>query len=185
MNRTQVKAQIDAFIKANGVKSITGPVLNNVLTMILDNFLNLESDTGLIGLKEHDPTVAYTAGEGVFKDGFVWEANVDNEGAFDSANWTNTTSRTLFKSYLITADGVNSIYTQEHDFGNDELIIDVYLIGASNTKIYPIITCDSGVITIQFMNEPDEGTTFKILATGIQSSSSTDTFDNTFDNTFS
>lgn len=173
MNRTQVESEINFYIKTNGVNSITGVILNTILKLITGNFVSKESDIALLGLKEHSPSVPYKAGDGVIKTGVIYQANVDNTGAFNGSQWTARSTNTVTappQEFTFTTNGSAQEYIGTHTFNNVNLGVTIKLDKGSGVWETVALVCEFTATTwkAKFFTVPATGQVYKGCLTGVK-----------------
>jgi hypothetical protein len=183
MNKSQLSAYIDFWIKANGQKAITGPIANDVLQKMLMDSVNKETDSALFGLKEYNPATLYLAGMVTVKDGIIYQAKVNTTGAFDINSWRNLSSGGSIWSYEIVGDNVTTVFTMPHEFYNNELFISVKDMNDSNREVYPEKMNDDADIIIEFSIPFPTTQRFKVLVMASKKEA-LGTFDDSYDDSF-
>jgi hypothetical protein len=146
LDRTQLKALINAIITTNGNNEITGATLNNVLQNIVDSLANLITDNSALGLYEFDTTKEYSVGELTWFNGNFYICRVTSTGAFSDANFIKLTNLTPQSDFNITfpvfdintiylsGDGVR--YNNEYYIANDDVNEEVPDASAKWDKVY-------------------------------------------------
>ena len=173
MNRAAVEAEIDFYIKTNGDREITGPVLNAILKLLSGNYVSIESDLALLGLQEHNPAFTYAAGTGVIKSGIIYQANVGNTGTFDPAKWTarstGVASTPPFE-FTFTTDGAAQEFSGAHTFNNANLNVTVSLDlgGGILQTIAPVCEFTTTTWKVKFFSVPATGQVYKGCLIGIK-----------------
>ncbi len=71
--QVNIKTKIDNWITANGIKSITGPQMNEILTDLLESLAHFDEDRKYFGLKEFEYSRTYVDNECCVLDGVVYQ----------------------------------------------------------------------------------------------------------------
>jgi hypothetical protein len=90
-NKPDLKAKVNSIIKANGIESITGALLNEVITDIIDSSPNKTTDISMIGLREYNSANLYDVGSTMMLGGILYECIAPTTGAYDSSKWFAST----------------------------------------------------------------------------------------------
>ncbi len=88
---TQLLADIDNQIKANGINAITGNMLGQLLSDITASLVNKVENINLLGLQNYDAGGRQykggVTGDCCIKDGMLLQCVTDTQGAFVSSHW--------------------------------------------------------------------------------------------------
>lgn len=102
MSTTAEILQLIADLLGGGSDTVTKAEHKPVLDAIANSLLNKETDSNLLGLLQHDPLRAYSLGEGVLKDGQLWQANQNIPiEAWNAAKWDQITGTVALSDYNI------------------------------------------------------------------------------------
>lgn len=97
-NNTQLTAEATTIYSKTDPKSIKGSAILLFLKNVLASFLNKADDAKLLGVKEHDVTKPFKAGEITVKNGRIGRARIDTTGnATDSLYDWITPKNLLFE----------------------------------------------------------------------------------------
>lgn len=88
LGRVALTTYINTNVNTNGVKAITGAIMNTTLIDFKDSFYNKVDDRPYVGLKTYAPTTVYDTGDTVIYVNDIYEANQDTvTGAWNPAKW--------------------------------------------------------------------------------------------------
>lgn len=96
-----LKTEINSSIASNGTGSITGPVLNSVLTDLVDSNFNKTDNPGLFGLNSYSTTQSYAVGNCIVYNGRILQCNSATSGVFNAAKWTLVDNGEVIKRSMI------------------------------------------------------------------------------------
>lgn len=111
LDRTALKAKIDANISNSGNRETTGDLIREVLKDMADSHVNKDTDGNLLaGLADYDTGKTYIEGEGCFYDGTVYRANKETTGTWKPGDWDGT--------WPIALGGMINADVQQSTYGN-------------------------------------------------------------------
>lgn len=98
---TDLLTEINASIKTNGTRSITGAQLQVILQDIVNSYPNLITSIGLIGLNEYSTTTNYIVGNCCTRTGRIMQCTSPTAGTFDATKWVMVDNGEVVKRVIV------------------------------------------------------------------------------------